>query len=302
MALRSFNNPIASFIDYLSKTGTDASAPVLSSITISLKLWGAGGSGGAAGGWSFGAAAGGGGFVNATFSLPRSTFSGTNLILQVGQAGFPVGTPVQRGFGGGATADNGSPDNRYGGGGGGYTGVFLASVSQANALAIAGGGGGGGSSRAGTGNVGGAGGGTTGADGTAAYDPSAYAGKGGTQSAGGGGTAGALIGGYAPTNNYGGGGGGGYYGGSGGSYNEPNTMAGGGGGSGYVRSIYVIGSSTNAQGSGQTSGGSSDPQWPGSVGTGGGVNAGGQNGFARITINGVETSYSYSGSNVTITL
>lgn len=125
MALRSFNNPIASFIDYLSKTGTDASAPVLSSITISLKLWGAGGSGGAAGGWSYGAAAGGGGFVNATFSLPRSTFSGTNLILQVGQAGFPVGTPVQRGFGGGATADNGAPDNRYGGGGGGYTGVFL---------------------------------------------------------------------------------------------------------------------------------------------------------------------------------
>ena len=28
MALRSLNNPIASFIDYLAKTGTDASSPV----------------------------------------------------------------------------------------------------------------------------------------------------------------------------------------------------------------------------------------------------------------------------------
>jgi hypothetical protein len=275
---------------------------------LRAKLWGAGGNGGQPGGWNYGAAAGGGGFVNATFSLPL-TYTGTNLILQVGQQGFGVGTPFQRGFGGGCTADNGpNSDNRYGGGGGGYTGIFLASVSQGNALAIAGGGGGGGSSRAGEGNVGGAGGGTTGADGTAAYDGnSPYRGIGGTQSAGGPSPsprqAGALQGGAAWTNNYGGGGGGGYYGGSGGGYAETNTMAGGGGGSGYVNPSFVSGPFTNAQGSGQTSGGSTDPQWPGSVGSGGPSNNGaGQNGFARITINGVETAYSYTGSNVTITL
>jgi hypothetical protein len=284
-------------------------ASAAAGLTLRVKLWGAGGNGGLAGGWSYGAAAGGGGFVSATFSLPR-IYQGTNLILQVGQQGFGVGTPFQRGFGGGCTADTGGPDNRYGGGGGGYTGIFLASVSQGNALAIAGGGGGGGSSRAGEGNVGGAGGGTTGADGTAAYDSSGFAGKGGTQSAGGfqpydpaPQSAGALQGGAARTNNYGGGGGGGYYGGSGGGYNEPNTMAGGGGGSGYVNPSFVSGPFTNAQGSGQTSGGSTDPQWPGSVGTGGPSNNGtGQHGFARITYNGVETTYSYTGSNVTITL
>jgi hypothetical protein len=278
----------------------------VSSLILQVKLWGAGGNGGQAGGWVYGAAAGGGGYVNATFSLPL-IYQGTNLILQVGRQGFGVGTAFQRGFGGGCTADNGTnSDNRYGGGGGGYTGIFLASVSQGNALAIAGGGGGGGSSRASEGNVGGAGGGTTGVDGTSAYD-GPYRGMGGTQSAGGSSPspqqAGALQGGAAWTSNYGGGGGGGYYGGSGGGYSEPNTMGGGGGGSGYVNPSFVSGPFTNAQGSGQTVGGSGDPQWPGSVGTGGPSNNGaGQNGFARITINGVETTYSYTGSNVTITL
>jgi hypothetical protein len=76
-----------------------------------------------------------------------------------------------------------------------------------------------------------------------------------------------------------------------------------GGGSGYVNPSFVSGPFTNAQGSGRTSGGSTDPQWPGSVGTGGLTNNGaGQSGFARITYNGVETTYSYTGSNVTITL
>lgn len=276
---------------------------------ISVKLWGAGGNGGAVGGWSFGAAAGGGGYVSATFSLP-TIYRGTNLILQVGQQGFGVGTPFQRGFGGGCTADNGpNIDNRYGGGGGGYTGIFLGSVSQANALAIAGGGGGGGSSRAGAGNVGGAGGGTTGANGTAAYDGfGPYGGRGGTQSAGGSApydpqpySARALQGGAAWTNNYGGGGGGGYFGGGGGGYAEANTMGGGGGGSGYVNPSFVSGPFTNAQGSGQTSGGSTDPQWPGSVGTGGAAgNGAGQNGFAIVRVNNIDTTYSYTGSNVTI--
>jgi len=272
---------------------------------FSVKLWGAGGTGGNAGGWNYGAAAGGGGFVNATFSLP-SAYRGTNLILQVGQLGLAVGTAFQRGFGGGCTADTGpNSDNRYGGGGGGYTGIFLGSVSQANALAIAGGGGGGGSSRAGTGNVGGAGGGTTGADGTAAYDgDTPYRGRGGTQSAGGSSPspqqAGALQGGAAWSNNYGGGGGGGYYGGSGGGYDEPNTMGGGGGGSGYVNPTFASGPFTNAQGSGQTSGGNTDPQWPGSVGTGGGAGQAGQNGYAIVRINNIDTAYPYTGGNVTI--
>jgi len=282
----------------------------LANLTLQVKLWGAGGNGGAAGGWGYGAAAGGGGYVSATLSLP-SVYLGTNLILQVGQQGFVVGTPFQRGFGGGCTADGSGSGGVYGGGGGGYTGIFLASVSQGNALAIAGGGGGGGSSRAGEGNVGGAGGGTTGVDGTSAYDGNTpYRGKGGTQSSGGSApydpsplSAGALQGGATWTSNYGGGGGGGYYGGSGGGYAETNTMGGGGGGSGYVNPSLVSGPFTNAQGSGRTSGGSTDPQWPGSVGTGGLANNGaGQSGFARITYNGVETTYSYTGSNVTITL
>lgn len=81
------------------------------------------------------------------------------------------------------------------------------------------------------------------------------------------------------------------------------NSGGGGGGSGYVNPSFVSGPFTNAQGSGRTSGGSTDPQWPGSVGTGGLANNGaGQSGFARITYNGVETTYSYTGSNVTITL
>jgi hypothetical protein len=278
-------------------------------IIVQVKLWGAGGNGGSAGGWSYGSAAGGGGYVNATFSFKKSSYSGTNLILQVGQRGYSVGTAFSRGFGGGCTADNGpNHDNRYGGGGGGYTGIFLTSVSQANALAIAGGGGGGGSSRLGNGNVGGAGGGTTGVNGSAYWDE--FEGNKGSQSAGGGApydpspaSAGALSGGAAWTHNYGGGGGGGYYGGGGGGYLEPYTMGGGGGGSGFVNSSFVSGPFTNAQGNGQTSGGFTDPQWPGSVGTGGQAeNGAGQNGFARITINGVETAYSYSGSNVIITL
>jgi hypothetical protein len=279
-------------------------------ITLDVKLWGAGGGGGTAGGWSFGATGGGGGFISATLVLPASLI-GTGLILQVGQGGIVNGGSVS--FGGGGQANRTGSDNRYGSNGGGYTGLFMGTVSQANALLIAGGGGGGGSSRAGTGNIGGAGGGTAGQDGVAAYDgKTAYRGLGGTQSAGGAQSssdadntifpAAALIGGTARVNGYGGAGGGGYWGGSAGGYSESNTMGGGGGGSGYINSAYVSGSSTNDQGNYQTSAGTSDPGYPGSVATGGAVATAGSNGFARITYNGVETTYSYTGSNITITL
>ena len=279
-------------------------------LTLDVKLWGAGGGGGTAGGWSFGAAGGGGGFISATLVFSPELI-GTSLILQVGQGGIVNGASVS--FGGGGQANRTGTDNRYGSNGGGYTGLFLGSVSQGNALLIAGGGGGGGSSRAGTGNIGGAGGGTTGQNGVSAYDSkTAYAGLGGTQSAGGAEAssdsanssfpAAALIGGTARTNGYGGAGGGGYWGGSAGGYSEANTMGGGGGGSGYINSAYVSGSSTNAQGNLQTPAGTSDPGYPGSVATGGAVATAGSNGFARITYNGVETTYSYTGSNIIITL
>jgi len=174
--------------------------------------------------------------------------------------GWGVGSPA--GAGGYATSDG---DNRYGGSGGGYSGIFSSTtINQTNAIIIAGGGGGGGSSRAGAGNVGGAGGGTSGIDGTSAYDSKLlYAGKGGTQSAAGAdassdspgyaGGQGALQGGRPRTGSYGGAGGGGYYGGSAGGYSEANTMAGGGGGSGYVHPTLVTAGVLTA-GSGVTPG------------------------------------------------
>lgn len=277
-------------------------------INLIIKLWGAGGAGGTAGGWSYGANGAGGGFVSATLAFP-TTFAGTNLILQVGGGG-QVNSTTQA-FGGGGRASVTNSDNRYGSGGGGYTGLFMTSVSQANALAIAGGGGGGGSSRAGEGNAGGAGGGTTGQTGLSPYDgKSSYAGNGGTQSAGGAqassdadntnAPAGALSGGTARVNSYGGAGGGGYFGGSAGGYSESNTMGGGGGGSGYINPTY--GSGSNIQGNYRTSAGTADAGYPGSVSTGGLVGTAGSNGFARITRNGVETTYSFTGTNITITL
>lgn len=275
--------------------------------TIIIQLWGAGGGGGTPGGWSFGAEGGGGGYIYA--EVPILRLAGQTLILQVGEGGLVNGSRVS--FGGGGQANRTGSDNRYGSNGGGYTGLFLNSVSQANAIAIAGGGGGGGSSRAGAGNIGGAGGGQTGQDGVSAYDNKvSYRGIGGTQSAGGTEAssdavntsfpAAALIGGTCRVNGYGGAGGGGYWGGSAGGYSESNTMGGGGGGSGYLNPSFVS-FGRNVQGNFKVPAGIFEDGFPGlETSYGGNASAAGKNGFARITISGVVYEYSYTGTNISI--
>lgn len=274
---------------------------------VIFQLWGAGGGGGTPGGWSFGAEGGGGGYVYA--EIPVSLIRGRTLVLQVGEGGLVNGSRLS--YGGGGQANRTGSDNRYGSNGGGYTGLFLNSVSQANALLIAGGGGGGASSRAGTGNVGGAGGGENGQDGVSAYDSkTAYRGRGGTQSAGGAQAssdadntnfpAAALVGGTCRINGYGGAGGGGYWGGSAGGYSESNTMGGGGGGSGYLNPLFVV-NGRNVQGNLKTPAGITEPGFPGTgVCYGGDVSTAGKNGFARITIGGVVYTYNYSGLDLNI--
>lgn len=272
-----------------------------------VQLWGAGGGGGTVGGWSFGAEGGGGGYA---YGEIQGLTSGASLILQVGEGGLVNGTRFS--FGGGGQANRTGQDNRYGSNGGGYTGLFLNSVSQANAIIIAGGGGGGGSSRAGTGNIGGAGGGATGQDGVSPYDgKTGFRGTGGTQteagncpSQGNSYTARALEGGTCGVNGYGGAGGGGYFGGGAGGHSESNTMGGGGGGSGYVNTTYVFNGQNN-QGNFKTPAGTSATGYPGgSIAFGGDVGGAGRNGFARITnvVTGQTNTYSYTGSNVTITV
>jgi hypothetical protein len=272
-------------------------------IQYTIRLWGAGGGGGTSGGWSAGSEGGGGGYA---YGEIKGIPSGSNLILQVGQGGVVNGT--QFGFGGGGIANRTGSDNRYGSNGGGYTGVFLNSVSQANCILLAGGGGGGGSSRAGTGNYGGAGGGSNGQDGNSPYDgKSGFRGTGGTQNAAGNCpsqansyTARALEGGTCGVNGYGGAGGGGYFGGGAGGYSESNTMGGGGGGSGFINTTYVR-NEQNLQGNFKVPAGTSATGYPGgNISYGGDVAGTGRNGYASITRNGVTTNYSYIGSNVTI--
>jgi len=147
-----------------------------------------------------------------------------------GEGGFP---------GGGAAPSLGSDFNRSGSGGG-YTGLFIDSVTQANSILIAGGGGG----SSGDPGTGGDGGGETGNAGSN-RDGQDRGGAGGTQSAGGAagtsgsaGTAGsALQGGRGTTSGNGAaGGGGGYFGGGGGASAGPGT---GGGGSGFKHATLI---------------------------------------------------------------
>ncbi len=291
------------------KDGQFRSIPISNS-TLYVQLWGAGGGGGTVGGWSFGANGGGGGYAaGEIFGIA----SGTTLVLQVGEGGLVNGS--RESFGGGGQANRTGGDNRYGSNGGGYSGLFLNSVSHANALIIAGGGGGGGSSRAQVGNYGGAGGGSVGQDGFSAYDTKIiYRGRGGSGFAGGDQAASdadntnfppnQLIGGTCRINGYGGAGGGGYYGGSAGGYSESNTMGGGGGGSGFVNMIYVR-NFVNERGEYRSPAGGSYRGYPGGgIGLGGLPAVAGGNGFARITnlLTGVATTYSFTGTSVNITV
>jgi len=210
---------------------------------------------GAAGGPSgTGAIGGKGGKVTGTVSFE----SGEVYKLVIGSRGIFDGDTGSVG-GGGASAGGGVPETYGGGSGGGYTGIFKTSISQENALLIAGGGGGGSGTDSDLDTLanGGDGGGLTGGyikpvDGAAGFTVS---GLGGTQTAGGaGGNTGggfrgsdgaALLGGAggAPLFNSTGGGGGGYFGGGGGGGigNSTNINNGsGGGGSGFIATTNVI--------------------------------------------------------------
>jgi len=237
----------------------------LSDETIVVKTWGGGGACGydyqqGITSTSSQASGAGGGYSEANLLL----VSGTQYIMQVGQGGARTTDTSDNG----ATYLAGGVNSSFGGTqGGGYTGVFLSSVSQANALLIAGGGGSGG--EAGFDTSFGPGGGLTGGGG----NDSNQSGTGGTQASGGSpslynfATAGAALrgggGGVTPANQASlGGGGGGYFGGGGGN------VGGGGGGSGFVSTNPAITSGTTTIGSGSSPANAADPE-RGTSGNGG---------------------------------
>ncbi len=212
-----------------------------------------------------------GGITIARYNIPTTTpiivlVGGTGANGQpgpgVGGAGYDP-TSINTGAGGPGYGDyNG---NLGGTGGGGASGVFTSSVTQGNALVVAGGGGGEGYGAPGPdgGNGGGAVGGAGGAPGTGTAggggsNPTNAGGAAGADQPGlpaptagpipfagtalqGGATPGSINGGVA----YGGGGGGGGYWGGGGGGGSSSTSgansAGGGGGSGYFSSSDIPG-------------------------------------------------------------
>tara|TARA_B100001059_G_scaffold210305_1_gene223862 strand:+ start:362 stop:1393 length:1032 start_codon:yes stop_codon:yes gene_type:complete len=234
----------------LASTGTyDISLNSASSSGISLKvhIWGAGGGAGTPLGGPGGGGAGG--FTVGDYEI----LPGTTYKYVVGSSDGTPGNPGQPAPGDGPAGD-----------GGGYSGIFTTSVSQPNAIMMAGGGGGTGYNDGGTMGSGGGGGGATAQDG---YSPNSTAfdarGRGGTQSAGGVGGTGsspgpngaALQGGSGGPRGGsgagGGGGGSGYFGGGGGAGQTSINSGGGGGGggSGYLHpSIITNGTTTTASG------------------------------------------------------
>ena len=234
----------------LASTGTyDISLNDASSSGSSLKvhIWGAGGGAGTPLGGPGGGGAGG--FTVGDYEI----LSGTTYKYVVGSSDGTPGNPGQPAPGDGPAGD-----------GGGYSGIFATSVSQPNAIMMAGGGGGTGYNDGGTMGSGGGGGGATA---QAGYSPNPDAnnarGEGGTQSAGGTGGQGSNpapdgaalqggTGGVRGSSGAGGGGGGsGYFGGGGGGGQTSINSGGGGGGggSGYLHpSIITNGTTTTASG------------------------------------------------------
>lgn len=183
--------------------------------------------------------AGRGGRVTAQLTVTP----GSTLILVVG--GQPTNANAVYG-GGGVGGSNGATTTRNGFAGGGLAGIYLSSISQANALAIAGGGGGNSGLNGQIGGEAGAPNGSNGGQGN--FAGRQEGGRGGTQSAGGSigvgvdpqtvaplaGTA--LNGGRGGSVNSStwtaaGGGGAGYFGGGGGAGGGSSVGAGGGGSS-----------------------------------------------------------------------
>lgn len=265
---------------------------------ITIKAWGAGGGGGGGGSARTGGNGGGAAFVQTTLTVTP----GETLNLRIGGGG-PFGTYL-------------STSNQVGsgGGGGGYSGVFRGTITQANALLIAGSGGGGGGgdnqTDAPNGGAGGFGGTATASGSGGGAGTGVTGGGGGTNTAGGaagsgdgspttgsalaGGNGGHLVnprisggingggqggGGNVSAGRPGGGGGGaGYFGGGGGGAANTGDRSGAGGGGGSSR---VTGSNTNiVAGSGQNPGNSSDPDYMTGRGRGGNGGATGSNGAA----------------------
>lgn len=303
--------------------------------TVQIKVWGSGGGMGSypSSSGTEGENGGPGGYATATFSIA----AGTVLSIFVGQGGgiYNNGGSPNGGIGG-----TGGGGGSYGGKGGGFTGVFVgshtwanleaASISSSNALIIAGSGGAGCYYEGGAG--GGYGGGTTGGTGFNRISSGTGAdggnGSGGTATAGGAagvgsasaGNAGSLYkGGNTPSGGGGGpggGGGAGWYGGGSAGTTGSSDAGGGGGGSGMIASITsgtslptgvssVTGDSFTTQtGTGTTAPNNSDGDYVSGRGTGGVsvTSTAGGNGLIVIYVDGVKTSYSYTGDVQTLTV
>ncbi|TNF38167.1 MAG: hypothetical protein EP329_01195 [Deltaproteobacteria bacterium] len=251
---------------------------------VAAKLWGGGGGG----------IGGSGGFASGDVTVS----AGATLAVVVAGGGGPAdvanGSGGAGGYGGGGKGGAGAGSFYQGGGGGGYSGLFAASVSQANALLMAGGGGGSGHSGATSGGVGGGTAGDHATNNGICY-PVVGAG-GGTQTAGGqptgivagnsrwyqGGAGGALSGGYGgpPYNQWGGGGGGGgYFGGGGGNGDDGwnfcnyggsgSAGSSGGGGSGRIHPTLVANGALVAGLAGGQAPNDTDPDYVAGVATAG---------------------------------
>lgn len=203
--------------------------------SLTVKMWGPGGG---SGNYSASGGGGAGGYAFGTLSVTP----GETLLIVAGSGGKAPASPTANGGNGGWPGGGyGTRGDASGAGGGGLSGIFTGSITQGNALIIAGGGGG----STGFGNFGaGGGGGTSGGSGTSG------SGGGGSQIAGGLGGSGqttppvagsALTGGVAFTDqtttqsNDCGGGGSGYFGGGAGQGDGRS----GGGGSGYLHPVRI---------------------------------------------------------------
>lgn len=246
------NNSGTGFIAAINKSWTavgertsDGTWVVPAGVThIFVKMWGAGGGGGAYGGWRQGSNAGGGGYTQGIIPVT----AGETMTYRVGQRGYSRWS-TNKAYPDGGASSTGGGDNQYVGSGGGSTSIKIPSLSSEFCM-FAGGGGGGGSANGYAFNSGGAGGGLQGQPGayTAYNSGGTNFGGGGKQDSGGrAGTGNNTTGGagsfkqggtHQNTNSYGGGGGGGWYGGGSGAYGG-SSMGGGGGGSGYVHPTII---------------------------------------------------------------
>jgi hypothetical protein len=241
-----------------------------SSKTKNVKMWGGAGPGAsqASGGWG-GGSGGGAAVGNVAFA------GGSSYIVRIPAAGGFGNAPANcwgAGNGGGVHSCGTA------GSGGGYAGIFQGSVSQGNAILMAGGGGGGASNRGDClgGRNGTAGGGTTGQQ---AGDANRTNGATQTSGLGNGGANGAALQGGNGSGG-GGAGGGGYWGGGGGG-SQGDGGKGGGGGSGYYNPSAVS-NATLYTGTDTTPGNSSDADKPANVATGRAAGAAAYPGYVLI--------------------